>query len=162
MGFWDRFKTGNPSANGRIPDPSPAAAPAEPHQAPEVPSPVALSAVPVTEPRMATDLGDALTAYWRSGQWWGGPQFIIWLISNGHMSEAAYALQEVMKIERTPHRQRRILLSQAKRLQALERRPQQQPPLPHSEAGVGEPPPHSSSISAASGTASEPADDLRP
>uniref|UniRef100_UPI003F494162 hypothetical protein n=1 Tax=Streptosporangium sp. CA-256172 TaxID=3240076 RepID=UPI003F494162 len=111
---------------------------------------------------MATDLGDALTAYWRSEQWWGGPQFITWLINNGHMSEAAYAVREVMKIERMPPRQRRIVLGQAKRLQALERRPPQQPSLPHSDAGAGGPSPQPSSASTTSGTAAEPSDDLRP
>jgi len=111
---------------------------------------------------MATDLGDALTAYWRSGKWWGSAAFVKWLIDNGHMSEATYALHLVMKGPRIPKDVRQELLRQDKRLQALEGRSQQQPPLPHSDAGAGKPPQQASSTSATSGTASEPADDLRP
>ena len=48
--------------------------------------------------RLATDLGDALVAYWRKGRWWGwDDQFIAWLIDNGHIAEAAYALQIIRK-----------------------------------------------------------------
>jgi hypothetical protein len=161
MGFWDRFKTGNSGANGRTPDPPPAASPAEPHQATDVPSPAAPPAVPATEPRMATDLGDALTAYWRSGKWWGSAAFVKWLVDNGHMSEATYALHQIMKMPHIPNDVRRELLRQDKRLQALERRPQQQPPLPRSDAVAGEHPHRPSSASTPSGTVSEPADDLR-
>ncbi|MEV4375998.1 hypothetical protein [Streptosporangium sp. NPDC049644] len=67
------------------------------------------------------------------------------------MSEAAYALREVMQIKRMPDKQRRILLRQARRLQALERQSQEQPTLPPSSAST-----------AASGTDSEPAGDLSP
>ncbi|WP_449064031.1 hypothetical protein [Planomonospora algeriensis] len=45
------------------------------------------------DPRMATDLGDALTAYWRSGKWWGSPDFIRWLVDTGQLAKADYALR---------------------------------------------------------------------
>ncbi|MEV6867459.1 hypothetical protein AB0M44_41520 [Streptosporangium subroseum] len=106
---------------------------------------------------MATDLGDALTAYWRSGEWWGSPELIIWLINNGHMSEAAYALQEVMRVKRIPDKRRQLLLRQGRRLQALERRAQEQSTLPPPDAlpsgHLGSPP--SSTSTATSGAASE-------
>ncbi|MEQ4725002.1 hypothetical protein [Nonomuraea sp. B19D2] len=47
---------------------------------------------------MATDLGDALTAYWRNGRWFGSDAIITWMIDHGHLSEAAYALDQVMKV----------------------------------------------------------------
>ncbi|MEU0480172.1 hypothetical protein ABZ260_13445 [Streptosporangium sp. NPDC006013] len=79
------------------------------------------------------------------------------------MPEAAYALREVMQIKRMPDEQRRILLGQARRLQALERQPQEQLTLPRSDAVASEHPEQPSSAStAASGTASEPAGDLSP
>jgi hypothetical protein len=57
MGFWERFTAGRNSVNGHAPDPPPAAPPV-----------VELApVVPPTEPRMSTDLGDALTAYWPAG-----------------------------------------------------------------------------------------------
>ncbi|WP_433357960.1 hypothetical protein ACQP25_45260 (plasmid) [Microtetraspora malaysiensis] len=49
---------------------------------------------------MATDLGDALTAYWRKGKWFGSDSLITWMIDHGHLSEAAYALQEINKVPR--------------------------------------------------------------
>ncbi|MFI7028399.1 hypothetical protein ACIBK1_06790 [Microbispora rosea] len=55
-------------------------------------------AVPADEPRMATELGDALTAYWRTGHWFGSDSFIAWLIKHGHISEAEFALTEVMLV----------------------------------------------------------------
>lgn len=76
-------------------------------------------AVPHVDPRMATDLGDALTAYWRSGCWWGCENFIRWLIKHGHLSEAAYALQEVMKVPNLPEDTRKVLQGQARKLERL-------------------------------------------
>ncbi|MEV6868089.1 hypothetical protein AB0M44_44805 [Streptosporangium subroseum] len=107
---------------------------------------------------MATDLGDALTAYWRSGEWWGSPELIIWLINNGHMSEAEYALREVMQVKRIPDKRRQLLLRQGRRLQALERRAQQQPMLPPADALPDEhlDRPSSNASTAASGAAAEP------
>lgn len=77
------------------------------------------SAITRIEPRMATDLGDALTAYWRSGQWWGSDHLIRWLIDHGHMSEAAYALGEVMHGPHIPEGTRRQLRRYEGRLKTL-------------------------------------------
>lgn len=76
-------------------------------------------AVPPVEPRMATDLGDALTAYWRNGRWWGCEDFIRWLINHGHLSEAAYALREVLKVPSLPEDTRKVLQGHARRLERL-------------------------------------------
>ncbi|MFG1697157.1 hypothetical protein [Nonomuraea sp. NPDC049309] len=77
-GIWARFKTKTSSRgiNGDSPDPPP-----------EISAP---------ERRMATDLGDALTAYWRNGNWFGTDELIYWMIDHGHLSEAAYVLDQVM------------------------------------------------------------------
>lgn len=84
-GFWSRFKTrANGSANGTSPEPP--------------------TDIPNTEPRMATDLGGALTAYWRNGQWFGSDPLIKWMIDHGHLSEAAYALEQVMNAPALPRR----------------------------------------------------------
>ncbi|MBB4942828.1 hypothetical protein FHR32_007228 [Streptosporangium album] len=92
---------------------------------------------------MATDLGDALTAYWRSGKWWGSDAFIKWLIDNGHMSEAAYALREVMKVPPPRKKTLQALRRQSRRLEALargaEERPTLQPPDSLSAQRSGEP-----------------------
>ncbi|MEU0487341.1 hypothetical protein ABZ260_50370 [Streptosporangium sp. NPDC006013] len=113
---------------------------------------------------MSTDLGDALTAYWRSGIWWGGPGLIAWMINNGHMSEAAYALDEVLKVPSLPEKQRRALLGQRKRLEALERRAQEKPTLHRPDTPSSEQPgqPPSSTATATSGAPPEPAGDLSP
>lgn len=97
MGFRAWFTAGRGSVNGHVPVPPHLESPSVEPPAVELPP-----AVPRTEPRMATDLGDALTAYWRSGEWWGGLQFVRWLINNGHMSEAEYALREVLKVPTLP------------------------------------------------------------
>ncbi|MEO3892193.1 hypothetical protein [Nonomuraea sp. B5E05] len=49
---------------------------------------------------MATELGDALIAYWRNGGWFGCDTFIRWLINHGHVAEAAYALQTIAAVQR--------------------------------------------------------------
>jgi hypothetical protein len=101
-GFWSRFTTkANGSVNGTAPDPPPD--------------------IPHTEPRMATDLGDALTAYWRNGQWFGSDALIKWMIDHGHLSEAAYALEQVMKAPRLAPRVRQRLTKCAKDLDAVMR-----------------------------------------
>ncbi|MEU6721594.1 hypothetical protein ABZ897_60010 [Nonomuraea sp. NPDC046802] len=50
--------------------------------------------------RVATELGDALIAYWRNGGWFGCDTFIRWLINHGHVAEAAYALQAIAAVQR--------------------------------------------------------------
>lgn len=51
---------------------------------------------------MATDLGYALVAYWRSGEWWGSDHLSGWLIKHGHISEARFCLDEVLQSRRMP------------------------------------------------------------
>ncbi|MET9069449.1 hypothetical protein [Streptosporangium sandarakinum] len=96
------------------------------HTPPAMP---ATPALPATEPRMATDLGDALTAYWRSGKWWGSAEFVRWLITHGHLSEAAYALRHLLKLN-LPKDVHRDLCGQERRLQALTPGRQQPDPPP--------------------------------
>jgi hypothetical protein len=80
------------------------------------------------------------------------------------MSEAAYALGEVMKVTRMPEKQRRVLLRQGKRLQALERRAQERPTLHQPDTPSSEQPGQhpSSTTTATSGAPPEPAGDLSP
>jgi hypothetical protein len=51
---------------------------------------------------MATDLGDALTAYCRTGAWWGPLGFADWLVKTGQLAEARYILQVLAETEISP------------------------------------------------------------
>ncbi|MER7503162.1 hypothetical protein AB0L05_22920 [Nonomuraea pusilla] len=70
--------------------------------------------------RTATDLGFALVAYWRSGEWWGCDHFIGWLIKNGHVSEADFALRQVLAVQRLPGDTKSQLLSKQRRLEGYD------------------------------------------
>lgn len=107
---WLKVKAGN-SANGQYsPDPSPPS-----------PSPGPPPAIPRAEPHMATDLGYALTAYWRNGKWFGSDAIIMWMINHGHIAEAAYALDEALKASRFSPKGRKRLSGCVRRLEEATR-----------------------------------------
>lgn len=107
--IWAWITTGKSSVNGDSPAPPPQ---------PDVPR---------IEPRMATDLGEALTAYWHNGRWLGMDSFIKWLYDTGQISEARFALKEIKKMPHLP-------TSLQKRLRPIEKlledRLHEQRPLP--------------------------------
>ncbi len=107
--FWAWLTTDKSSVNGQSPAPPPP---------PDVPR---------IEPRMATDLGEALTAYWHNRHWLGMDGFIKWLYDTGQISEARFALKEIKKMPDPP-------ASLLKRLRPIEKlleaRLHEQLPLP--------------------------------
>ncbi|MER6946029.1 hypothetical protein ABT294_18555 [Nonomuraea sp. NPDC000554] len=89
---------------------------------------------------MATDLGDALTAYWRNGRWWGSDDFIRWLINHGHLSEAAFALDQVMQVPRLNKETRATLRRLERKLEErLREKPMLTPPVSRSAGPLEEP-----------------------